>query len=146
MKGQWLRLAALWLRDALLVAATLWLWSRLPAAHDAASIALHIAAALMTALSGYLVHEWGHLLGAWIAGSNYRLPAHPFETFFLFRFDNLHNSRAQYFTMGMGGFAASLLMVALLLWQLPAGMLASWIALGLTAAGVLATFIIHCPC
>lgn len=147
MQGQWNRFAALLLRDLLVIAATLaaWHFYRPMTPGTAGAIGTGIGVALMTVLVGYLVHEWGHLLGAWIGGSGFELPATPFETFFLFRFDAARSSRPQFFVMALGGFAASLLMVGLLVAVLPRGVLASWIALTLTALGVLATFIIEVP-
>jgi len=47
--------------------------------------------------------------------------------------------------MSLGGFASSILVVAFLAIALPWSLLASWIALSLIAAGVLATFIIEVP-
>lgn len=148
MQGQWKRFIALLLRDVLVIALTLAAWqASLPHATASGSfiIALGIGVALLTLLVGYLVHEWGHLLGAWISQSVFELPATVIETFFLFRFDSHRNSRAQFFTMALGGFASSIFMVALLVVLLPRSVLAGQIALALTAAGVLATFIIEVP-
>lgn len=148
MDKQWHRFFALLLRDGLAIVATLGLWSyllRLDAAHGAWSIGINILTALMTVLVAYLMHEWGHLLGAWGARSAFELPAGVIETFFLFRFDNVRNSRAQFFSMALGGFASSILTLAFLLLMLPWSLLASEIALGLTALGVLATLLIEVP-
>lgn len=147
MRGQWQRLFWLLLRDAAAFAAILLLWHQalqLSTPLSRAGIAVHALTALATAFAGYLLHEWGHLLGAWGSGSRFALPR-PFETFFLFRFDNLHSTRPQFFAMALGGFASSLLTVIALVLLLPRGVLASQIALVLTALGVLATFIIEVP-
>lgn len=146
MRGQWQRLFWLLLRDAAAFAAILLLWRyalQLSPPLSKAGIAVHALTAQATAFAGYLLHEWGHLLGAWGSGSRFELPR-PFETFFLFRFDNLESTRPQFFAMALGGFAASLLTVIALL-LLPGGVLASQIALALTALGVIATFIIEVP-
>jgi len=63
----------------------------------------------------------------------------------LFRFDNIRNSRKQFFSMALGGFASSIVTVAFLLLVLPWSLLASQIALALTALGVLATLVIEVP-
>lgn len=147
MRGQWQRLFRLLLRDAVAFAAILLLWRyALPLGTplSRAGIAVHALTALATAFAGYLLHEWGHLLGAWISGARFELPR-PFETFFLFRFDNLKSTRPQFFAMALGGFASSLLTVAALVLLLPRGLLASQIALVLTALGVLATLVIEVP-
>jgi len=148
MDKQWNRFFAFLLRDSLIVLLALTLWMvtlNLGQAHDLKSAAVHVATALLTVFVAYLLHEWGHLIGAWIARGAFVLPATVSETLFLFRFDNVRNSRAQFISMSLGGFASSILVVAFLVAALPWGLLVSWIALGLTAAGVLATFIIEVP-
>ncbi|MDP3859929.1 MAG: hypothetical protein Q8Q73_19380 [Stagnimonas sp.] len=141
------RLLALLVRDSLLIALTLALWSwtlELGRPQGAGPIAIHLATALMTVLCGYLVHEWGHLCGALLARGQVVLPR-PFESPFLFRFDLHRNSRRQFAWMASGGFVSSLLLVLLLVTVLPYALLASQVALGLVALGVLATFVIEVP-
>ena len=147
MSQQWNRLFALMVRDGLLIGLTLLLWAwtlQLGKPQSAADIGLHIGAALMTVLCGYLLHEWGHLIGALLARGTVVLPR-PFESPFLFRFDLHRNSRRQFTWMAAGGFVSSLLLVVFLLAALPSGLLASQIALSLVALGVLATFVIEVP-
>ncbi len=149
MNHQWKRFFALAARDLVVIIAALALWSHLieraAAPLGAVMIALHVLTALVMVFVGYLMHEWGHLLGAWTSRSAFELPASIVETFFLFRFDNVRNSRAQFFAMALGGFASSILMIAFLLVALPWQLLASQIALGLTSLGVLATLVIEVP-
>ena len=148
MHKQWNCFFAFVLRDSLIIALTLALWAwtlNLGKPHDLLSVAVHLATGLLTVFVGYLLHEWGHLIGAWIAGGTFVLPATVTETLFLFRFDNVRNSRAQFVSMSLGGFASSILFVAFLALVPPWGLLATWIAQALTAAGVLATFIIEVP-
>jgi len=148
MHQQWHRFFAQQLRDSLVITVVLALWLyvlQLGAADGAWSIGIHILTGLLTVVVGYLMHEWGHLLGAWAARSAFELPASVAETFFLFRFDNLRNDRSQFFSMALGGFAASIATVVLLLIVLPSGLLASRIALALVALGVLATLLIEVP-
>jgi hypothetical protein len=146
MTGQWKRFWALLARDGLLLALCLGLWRWLPAGglSGAGIVTLQIATGLMTVVIGFLLHEWGHLIGAWISGSAYTLPASPFETPFLFRFNNVRNSRGQFCAMSLGGFVSSTLFVAVLVMLLPRG-LASAIALGLTSLGVLAVLATEVP-
>jgi len=147
MDKQWGRFFMLLLRDALFIVLTLALWQyalQLGKPLSAYGIAIHSLTALATAFVGYLIHEWGHLLGAWGSRATFELPM-PFETFFLFRFDNLRSTRPQFFSMALGGFASSIVMVIFLVLALPSGVLATQIALTLTALGVLATFIIEVP-
>lgn len=148
MTGQWKRFWMLLLRDALIVAATVALWRwLLPLGKPAgtAMIALHLAAGLLAVGCGFLLHEWGHLLGAWLAGGAFVLPASPVETPFLFRFNSVRNSRGQFCAMSLGGFASSIVFVAWLFLALPGGLLAVYVAQGLTGLGVLATLLIEVP-
>ena len=135
------------LRDLSLVLITLALWRADAALRDGGgvwTVVIAIAAGSMTAFAGYLAHEWGHLAGARAGGSVIRLAASPAEIF-LFNFDSDRNGREQFLLMSCGGFAASALVVVLLLAFLPLPSLAALIALGLTAAGVLATVILEIP-
>lgn len=147
MDRQWNRLLALIVRDGLLIglAVLLWVWT-LDAgpAQTATGCALHLGTALMTVLCGYLLHEWGHLIGALLVRANVVLPR-MFESPFLFRFDLHRNSRRQFTWMASGGFVSSLLLVVFLVIALPQGLLATQIALALVTLGVLATFVIEVP-
>ena len=140
MGGQWKSLLQLALRDGAIAGATLALWHDLPPVLPAA-----VLAALLTTLVGFGVHEWGHLLGALAARARVELPAMPFQQIFLFRFDRTANSRPQFFAMALGGFAASILTVAVLLAVLPRDTLAGALALGLVGLGVAATLVIEVP-
>lgn len=147
MRSQLDRLLALILRDGALLGLTALLWALVlqsPEARSPGAIGLHLAAALMTVLGGYLLHEWGHLIGALLARGQVVLPQ-MFESPFLFRFDLHRNDRRQFTWMASGGFVSSLLVVAALLFALPAGLLATQVALALTGLGVLATFVIEVP-
>jgi len=148
MNSQSDRLLKLALRDTLvtLAAAALWLYTlRLGSAAGAWPVAVNLLTGLLTVIVGYLVHEWGHLAGAGLAGAVVELPASPTESPFLFRFNTVQNSREQFCAMSLGGFASSILLVAGLLLWLPRGRLATYVALGLVALGVAATLIIEVP-
>jgi hypothetical protein len=124
MTGQWNRFWTLAIRDTLLVALAFVLWHytlQAGPARGIGGIALHIVTGLMTVLCGFV------------------LPATPFESPFLFRYNRIRNDRQQFFVMSMGGFMASIIFVAWLPFGLPWGMLATYIADGITALGVLAT-------
>jgi hypothetical protein len=148
MSDQGDRLLKLALRDAViaLAGAALWLYTlRLGPAAGFWPVAVNVLTGLVTVIVGYLVHEWGHLAGAGLSASVVELPATPIESAFLFRFNTVRNSREQFCAMSLGGFAASILLVAALLLWLPRGVLATDIALGLVALGVAATLIIEVP-
>lgn len=129
----------------LLITLGLWRWEAALAEHGGAlHVLIAIAAGSMAAVVGYLVHEWGHFLAGRLGGSAMRIPTSSREIF-LFNFDSNRNSREQFLLMSSGGFVASALVTVLLLAVLPLPSLASLIALGLTAAGVLATAILEVP-
>lgn len=135
------------LRDAGVLLATLAFWAAdalLPNDGGASAMMVAVLAGSLTALTGYLVHEWGHLLAARATGSIVHLPER-LASVFLFRFDADRNSRAQFLAMSLGGFVASGLSVALLLEILPLDTTAGVIALVLTALGVLATIVLEFP-
>ena len=135
------------LRDAGVLLATLAFWaadSLLRNDGGAAALTVAALAGSLTALTGYLVHEWGHLLAARATGSVVHLPER-LASVFLFRFDADRNSRAQFLAMSLGGFVASGLSVALLLKILPLDTTAGMLALVLTGLGVLATIVLEFP-
>lgn len=135
------------LRDLVVVATTLALvaWShQLQAAGTALHWPVAILGGALVAVSGYLVHEWGHLLGALSRGSRVELPP-TLAAVFLFKFDSDQNDRRQFLAMSMGGFIASIVVVALLAVVLDLHYWADRIAMGLTVLGVAATFILEVP-
>lgn len=141
-------LPALLFRDLLFVAITALLWAmtlQAAGSDTPGALALHGLTGLMTVLLGYLLHGWGHLLGAWIGRSVVHLPQRAWSSPFLFRFDTGQNNRQQFLLMSAGGFIASALVVAALFWVLPHNFLASRAALSLTLLGALATFILEIP-
>ena len=127
------------LRDAAVVAATLAVWRI-----EGGGTATAVGAGVLAALCGYLVHEWGHLGGAWLSGSVVHLPESVFSTF-LFHYDSDRNRREQFLAMSCAGFVATGLVVALFVAVLPLDSLAGRVALGLTALGVLATVVLEFP-
>jgi ribosomal protein S18 acetylase RimI-like enzyme len=141
------RLTPLVLRDLALAGVALALWAAdasLRGAGGALATGVAVATGAVTALVGYLGHEWGHLAGAWLGGSVVHLPASP-ASVFLFRFDAERNTRGQFLGMSLGGFVATAIAVALLVALLPSGALATRVALALTAAGVVATAVLELP-
>jgi hypothetical protein len=134
-------------RDLLVLAITLlmWAWVRqLQHTPGALYVTVAFLTGGLTAFSGFLGHEWGHLIGARMAGGVYAPPESVFSIF-LFRFNSDLNTREQFVSMSMGGFVSSVLIVALLFWQLSFDHLADQVALGLTVLGVIATFILEVP-
>lgn len=134
------------LRDVVVIVATLalWRWSReLDAAQAALSIPVAIVAGASAAVAGFLIHEWGHLLGALLAGSVVDYPS-TIRSIFLFKFGQ-SNGRRQYLWMSGGGFAASIAVIIVLACSLNFHALADWVAIALVVAGVIATFVLELP-
>ena len=135
------------LRDAAFVAATVLLWLaslRLEVGVSTWAVPVAITAGVMIPVSGFLAHEWGHLIGAWLGRAQVHMPKSVL-TLFLFDYKPSENSRAQFLRVSYGGFIASLLVVALLLAVLSFDRLADQIALVLTLLGVIATFVLEVP-
>ena len=135
------------IRDLLVLAVTLllWAWTR---QMEQVGGTLHVIVACLTgaltAFSGFLGHEWGHLIGARLAKGIYA-PPDSVLSIFLFRFNSDLNTRQQFVSMSMGGFVSSILIVALLFSLLSFDRLADQVALSLTILGVIATFILEVP-
>lgn len=123
----------------------LWQWShRLQDAGASGATITSVAAGVLLTVAAYFAHEWGHLGGALLARSRVHYPRGAW-TLFLFRFDVDRNGRREFLAMSLGGYLASILVVALFLAGLSWHYLADAIALSLTALGVLATFILELP-
>lgn len=108
------------------------------------SVSLQIGVALLTTLVGFLVHEWGHLLGAFAWRAKVHAP-HRWYELFLFHFDGRSNNAPQFIAMSVGGFIASGLVVVTMLALLPLGTLGGILALVFGGLGVLATFVLEFP-
>ncbi len=135
------------LRDALLLIASVVLLlvsHRMQDASQSGWIALGWIAGILLPVCGYLVHEWGHLMGCLLSRSRVHFPSKPLAVL-LFRYDTGRNDRRQFLAMFCGGFVASVAIVALYAWALQWHYLADRIALLLTSMGVLATFVLEIP-
>ena len=80
---------SLLVRDAVIVLSTLGAWALDAAVRAEGGVTAGLVALLagaMTALCGYLAHEWGHFVGARLSHSAVHLPPSA-RSLFLFRFD-----------------------------------------------------------
>lgn len=135
------------IRDLLLIAVSiglLLLAHRLESGASTWRVPAALLAGVMLAVTGYLLHEWGHLLGALASRSVVHLPAGIGEVF-LFRFDTGLNDNRQFLWMSLGGFLASGIVVYVYATQLSFTQLADQTALVLTILGVLATIVLEFP-
>ena len=136
-RGQYMPWTIL-IRDVVLMAATLVLWSiangwqvsHPSPVRNAAAVA---AGVLFSLLWGYLLHEWGHLAGVWSARGRVQ-PSLSATALKLFTFLPEQNSQAQFVSLTVGGLTAVWLLAAGLLLFLPsgtpAGTAAIWVAVG----------------
>lgn len=132
-------------RDLVILALTLVAWRiDAPMRGGSAEWITATLAGVLTAICGYLFHEWGHLAGALASKSRVRLPERASEIF-LFNFDVDRNDARQFTKMSSGGFLASALAIGFLFLTLPAGVLATKISLTLVALGIVATAVLELP-
>jgi hypothetical protein len=134
-------------RDALLtglMAVAWWVESRHRGAGDGVALVSSAAAGVLTAVVGFLVHEWAHLAGARLYGSEVRYPNRWLAPL-LFHFDTTTNDRRQFLAMSYGGYLGSALGTAAIVAWAPLEALSGRIALGLASAGLLVTALAEVP-
>ena len=88
-----------------------------------------LVAGLAIGLATFLLHEWGHLLGALGSRSAVRLPDR-LGSVYLFSYDSKRNSRRQFVVMSLSGFAVTGVAVWAVYAVLPDGQLATRVARG----------------
>jgi hypothetical protein len=135
------------IRDLVIVALTLALWradAGLRETTTLLSVVVALLAGAAAAVSGYLAHEWGHLIGARVSGGVVHFPKSVVSTF-LFYFDTKNSDRRQFLSMSLGGFVASAIVTPFLLLALPAGAISTYVAYVLIVAGLIATAWLELP-
>jgi hypothetical protein len=119
-------------RDAAIVGLALLLWwaaSDLSQGAGALADFTGFVAGLMLGATGFVLHEWGHLIAAVAARSALR-PGRRLGSPFIFSFDSRRNSLAQFVVMSLGGFAVTAAVVWAFYARLPDPLLATRIARG----------------
>jgi len=139
--------AKLLARDVLIVLLTAVVWHL--AAESSATPGMRgdfagVVAGVTIGVSGYLLHEWGHLLGALAAGSTVR-PGRSLASGFLFSFDSRANTRRQFLALSFGGWIATAAVLWFVYAQLPSELFASRVARGVVAANVLLVVLLEIP-
>ena len=133
-------------RDTGILVGTIALWWASLAVNPETKLAsaLSIAAGVGAAVCAFNLHEWGHLIGAHLTDSVY-VPAKRLISPFLFAYDAERNTRGQFLSMSLAGFAATAAFVAAFILWMPQDQAAGRIALraGLTLAAL--TVIIEFP-
>lgn len=134
-------------RDAAVLGLTGAAWivdARVRGDGGAASWAAALAAGGLTALSGFLAHEYGHLLASLASGAAVTFPSSPASAL-LFHFDAAKNDRRQFLWMSAGGYLATALSVGAIAWLAPRDAWSGRVALGLAVAGMAVTFLLEVP-
>lgn len=136
-------------RDLVLLGWTAGAWAldaglRAQGRSDTLALAVAVFAGLMAALVGFLLHEWGHWLGAAAAGGVLHAPR-KLHSVFLFFFDVAKSSRRAFLWMSYGGYAASALGVGLMIAFLPRDAWSGRVALLAASIGMLVTFALEVP-
>jgi hypothetical protein len=123
------RLAA---RDASIIAVALvawWLVAGLSSGEDALGDFTGFVAGLLLGATGFVLHEWGHLLAA-LATRSAVEPSESLRSSFIFSFDSQSNSLGQFVVMSLGGFVVTAAVVWSFYAYLPDDLLASRVARG----------------
>ncbi len=119
-------------RDAtiiLLAAMVWWLGAGVSAGTGPLSDLSGVVAGLLVGVSGFVLHEWGHLLAGFAAGAT-AYPNSNLVSASLFTFDSRRSTLAQFLIMSIGGFLVTGLFLLLVYWVLPDGLLATRVARG----------------
>ncbi len=109
-----------------------------------AAAVVGVAAGLFAALAGFLVHEWGHLLGAVAAGGTAHAP-NRLSSAFLFYFDVCRSDRRAFLWMSYGGYLASAVAVPAVVVALPWESLSGKVATVSAALGMAVTLALEIP-
>lgn len=139
--------AKLLARDLIIVALTALVWHLAAAASARPGMPGDLAgvlAGVTIGVCGYLLHEWGHLLGALSAGSTVR-PGRSLASGFLFSFDSRANTRRQFVALSLGGWLATTLALWFVYAALPSDLFASRVARGFVTANVALVVLIEIP-
>jgi hypothetical protein len=110
--------------------------------HD--SFALGVLTGGLLAVTGFLMHEWGHLAGSLATGSVVHYPPRALAPL-LFHFDVRKNDRRQFLAMSYGGYAGTFLGVLALVSAVDPRAWSGRVGLFLTAVGVAVTLIAEVP-
>ena len=88
-----------------------WLWlAPLSANNSLMADFLGVLLGGLTALSFHLIHEWGHIMGGFIGGSEMNASVKK-NAISLFTYQASNNNRSQFLLMSLGGFIATATLV-----------------------------------
>jgi len=121
------------LRDLAIVMTTILVWHFAAAASAGSGPASDLAgvvAGFLVGASGFVLHEWGHVVGAVVAGAAIHPNSH-LKSGFLFSFDTEKSSLMQFLVMSVGGFLVTGALLWLVYGILPDALFATRVARGL---------------
>ena len=98
----------------------------------------------LTALSFHLIHEWGHIAGGFIGGSDMSAAVKK-NAISLFTYQASNNNRNQFLLMSLGGFIATALLVWFSYTQLADDQFASRIVRGYSLVQVFLALVLEMP-
>ncbi len=134
-------------RDLVIVGAAAAAWTagaHLTSGSGPLSDALGVLLGLSVAACAFLMHEWGHLIGALATRSAVRAPER-LTSVYLFSFDSRGNSRRQFVVMSFTGFVVTGLVVAFVFGVLPGDLLATHVARGVVVVLASLTVFLEFP-
>jgi hypothetical protein len=99
---------------------------------------------LAVGLCPFVLHEWGHLLGALATRSSVQPPT-KLATPYLFSFDSKQNSRKQFLAMSFAGWAVSIAVAWAIYAVLPDDLLATRVARGVVVLAIGLVVVIEIP-
>jgi hypothetical protein len=103
-----------------------------------------VVAGVLTAVCGFLAHEYGHLWASLASGAKVTFPRSPLSTL-LFHFDSASNTRRQFLWMSLGGYAASAVAVTAIALLVPFDAWSGRVALALAGVGTFVTLVLEVP-
>ena len=98
----------------------------------------------LTAISFHLIHEWGHIAGGFIGGSDMSASVKG-NAISLFTYQASNNNRSQFLLMSLGGFIATAMLVWFSYTQLADDQFASRIVRGYSLVQVFLALVLELP-
>ncbi|MBL8915049.1 MAG: hypothetical protein JNM17_30375 [Archangium sp.] len=124
----------LFIRDLAIVALTAAAWA----------FERGVVAGVLTAVCGFLAHEYGHLWASLASGAKVTFPPSALSTL-LFHFDSASNTRRQFLWMSFGGYFASAIAVTAIVLLVPLDAWSGRVALALAGVGTIVTLVLEVP-
>lgn len=108
------------------------------------AIALGLVTGFFCVVSGFLAHEWGHLVGCFLSGAEVHAPKR-LVTVFLFHYGVARSTPKQFLWMSYGGYLASMVGMAVILAWADLTTVSGITAVVLAGLGIAVTFALEIP-